>query len=51
MWEAVKRRNSKLEDLALIGIDERQELIQSIIAETHGETDNLLGEEHVLKNI
>ena len=51
MWQAVKRGNSKLEDLALIGTDECQELIQGIIAETHGETGNLLGKEHVLKNI
>ena len=51
MWQAVKRGNSKLKDLALIGTDECQELIQGIIAETHSETGNLLGKEHVLKNI
>ena len=51
MWQTVKRGNSKLEDLALIGTDECQELFQGIIAETHDETGNLLGKEHVLKNI
>ena len=51
IWQAVKRSNSKLEDLALIGVDECQELVQGIIAQTHGETGNLLGKEHVLKNI
>ena len=51
MWQAVKRDNSRLEDLALIGTDECQELIQGIIAETNVETSNLLVKEHVLKNI
>ena len=51
VWQAVKRGNPKLEDLALIGTEECQELIQGIIAETNRETGNLLGKEHVLKNI
>ena len=51
MWQAVKNSNSKLEDLALIGTDKCQDLIQGMIAETNDETVNLLGKENVLKNI
>ena len=51
MSQAVKRGNSRLEDTALIGTYQCQELIHGIIAETNGKTSNLLGKEHVRKNI
>lgn len=51
MWQAVKRGNAKLEDLALIGTDECKELFQGIMTETDGNTGHLLGKEHVLKNV
>ena len=47
----MKRGNSRLEDIALIGTHQCQELIHGIVAETNGKTSNLLGKEHVRKNI
>ena len=51
MWQAFKRGNRLLKDLAIIASDECQELFDGIFDETHGNTGHLLGKEHVLKNI
>ena len=49
MWQAVKRGNKELENIALIGTDECLELFSGILDETDGKTGHLLGKEHVLK--
>ena len=49
MWQAVKRGNQELENIALIGTDECLELFSGILDETDGKTGHLLGKEHVLK--
>ena len=51
MWQAVKRANKELENVALIGTDECLELFSDILHETDGKTGHLLGKEHVLKSI
>ena len=51
MWQAVKRGNKELENIALIGTDECLELFSGILDETDDKTGHLLGKEHVLKNI
>ena len=51
LWQAVKRGNRLLKDLAIIGTDECRELFDGIPDEIQGNTDHLLGKEHVLKNI
>ena len=49
MWQAVKRGNKELENIALIGTGEFLELFSGILDETDGKTRHLLGKEHVLK--
>ena len=51
MWQAAKRGNKELENIALIGTDECLELSTGILDESDDKTSHLLGKEHVLKNI
>ena len=51
MWQAVKRVNKELENIALIGTDECLELFSGILDETDDKTGHLLGKKHVLKNV
>ena len=50
LWQAVKRGDRLLKDLAIIRTDEYRELFDGILDETRGNTGHLLGKEHVLKN-
>ena len=51
MWEAVKRRNTELQNIALIGRDECLEPFIGILDETDGKTGHFIGKEHILKYI
>ena len=50
LWQAVKRGDGLLKDLAIIRTDEYRELFDGILDETQANTGHLLGKEHVLKN-
>ena len=50
-WQAVKRGNTSLDDIAIIGTDECDELFDGILNENQQNTGHLLGKEHVLKNV
>ena len=50
-WQACKRGNGALANLRSLGTDEDEALIQGIYGETNGNMINLLGKEHVCKNI
>ena len=49
LWQAVKRGDGLLKDLAIIRTDEYRELFDGILDETQANTGHLLGKEHVLK--
>lgn len=50
-WQAVKRGKLSLEDLAIIGTDECDELYNGILQESNGNTGHFLGKEHMIKTI
>ena len=50
-WQACKRGNEKLSNLRVLGTDEDEALIMGIDRETNDNMINLLGKEHVSKNI
>ena len=47
----MKRGNNSLEDIAIIGTDECDELFDGILDESQGNSGHLLGKEHVFKNV
>ena len=49
LWQAFKRSDKLLKDLATIGTDECRELFDGILDETEENTGHLFGKEHVLK--
>ena len=51
MWEAVKRGNTELQNIALIGRDECLERFSGILDKTDGKTGHFIGKERILKYI
>ncbi len=50
-WQACQRGNEMLKSLRVLETDEDEAMIQGILSETDQHTINLLGNEHVRKNV